>query len=327
MGNYCEIALFRGFIFSKSRRMLDDLPALAAFARIVSAGSMSAAARELELPLSVVSKRLAQLEKTVGVRLLQRTTRRQTLTEEGAQFHLRVLRILEEVEQAELLLTRSRQEVAGLLRVTAPGEFGRQHIVPIVADFQRLHPALAVQLELTDTVVNLLETGQDLAIRFGSLQDSTMIARRLAPNYRVACASPAYLAQYGAPTHPAELGQHRCILIGDQRRAEWRFQGTEGTEPVTVRVTGAIVTNDGQAAHAFAVQGAGIVVKSIWDVGDDLLQGRLQRVLPALSMPTAPLQAIFPHSQNLAPRVRAFVDYLQIRLQQAWRWEAVTLPS
>ncbi|MGO4378736.1 LysR family transcriptional regulator [Pseudoduganella sp. RAF19] len=301
--------------------MLDDLPALAAFARIVSAGSMSAAARELDVPLSVVSKRLAQLEKAVGVRLLQRTTRRQTLTEEGAQFHVRVLRILEEVEQAELLLTRSRQEVAGLLRVTAPGEFGRQHIVPIVADFQRLHPALAVQLELTDAVVNLLETGQDLAIRFGSLQDSTMIARRLAPNYRVACASPAYLAQYGAPTHPAELGQHRCILIGDQRRAEWRFQGTE---PVTVRVNGAIVTNDGQAAHEFALQGAGIVVKSIWDVGDDLLQRRLQRVLPAHTMPTAPLQAIFPHSQNMAPRVRAFVDYLQVRLQQAWRWDAAT---
>jgi len=301
--------------------MLDDLPALAAFARIVSAGSMSAAARELDVPLSVVSKRLAQLEKAVGVRLLQRTTRRQTLTEEGAQFHVRVLRILEEVEQAELLLTRSRQEVAGLLRVTAPGEFGRQHIVPIVADFQRLHPALAVQLELTDAVVNLLETGQDLAVRFGSLQDSTMIARRLAPNYRVACASPAYLAQYGAPTHPAELGQHRCILIGDQRRAEWRFQGTE---PVTVRVNGAIVTNDGQAAHEFALQGAGIVVKSIWDIGDDLLQRRLQRVLPAHTMPTAPLQAIFPHSQNMAPRVRAFVDYLQVRLQQAWRWDAAT---
>jgi len=299
--------------------MIDDLPALAAFARIVSAGSMSAAARELDVPLSVVSKRLAQLEKAVGIRLLQRTTRRQTLTEEGAQFHARVLRILEEVEQAEMLVTRSRQEVAGLLRVTAPGEFGRQHLVPIVADFQRQHPALAVQLELTDTVVNLLETGQDLAIRFGSLQDSTMIARRLAPNYRVACASPAYLAQYGAPTHPAELAQHRCILIGDQRRAEWRFQGTE---PVTVRVNGAIVTNDGQAAHEFALQGAGIVVKSIWDVGDDLLQRRLIRVLPAHSMPTAPLQAIFPHSQNMAPRVRAFIDYLQVRLQDAWRWQS-----
>jgi len=293
--------------------MLNDLPALAAFARIVSTGSMSAAARELDLPLSVVSKRLAQLEKAVGVRLLQRTTRRQALTEEGAQFHAHVLRILEEVEQAESLLTRSRQEVAGVLRLTAPGEFGRKHLVPIVADFQRQHPALTVQLELTDAVVDLLETGQDLAIRFGSLPDSSLVACRLAPNYRVACAAPSYLAQYGAPSHPAELSQHRCILIGDQRRAEWRF---EGDEPVTVRVNGAIVTNDGQAAREFALQGAGIVVKSIWDVGDDLQHHRLQRILPAHTMPSAPLQAIYPHSQNLALRVRAFVDFLQARLQQ-----------
>lgn len=298
--------------------MIDDLPALTAFARIVSAGSMSAAARELDLPLSVISKRMAQLEKSIGVRLLQRTTRRQALTEEGALFHARVLRILDEIEQAESLLSHSRREVSGLLRVTAPGEFGRQHIVPIVADFQRQHPQLAIQLDLSDAVFNLLESGHDLAIRFGSLEDSTLVARRLAPNYRVACAAPAYLAQHGTPMHPSELTQHRCILIGDQRRAEWRFQGEE---QVTVRVNGALITNDGQAAHALALQAAGIVVKSIWDVGDDILAGRLQRVLPAHSMPTAPLQAIFPHSQNLAPRVRVFIDYLQARLQQAWRWD------
>jgi DNA-binding transcriptional LysR family regulator len=301
--------------------MIDDLPALAAFARIVSAGSMSAAARELDLPLSVVSKRMAQLEKSIGVRLLQRTTRRQALTEDGALFHARVLRILEEVEQAESMLTHSRSDVSGLLRVTAPGEFGRQHIVPIVADFQRQHPQLTVQLDLSDAVLNLLESGHDMAVRFGNVENSTTIARRLAPNYRVACAAPAYLAQYGTPSHPAELSGHRCILIGDQRRADWRF----GEEKVAVRVTGALITNDGQAAHALALQGAGIVVKSIWDVGDDILAGRLQRVLPAHSMPTAPLQAIFPHNRNMAPRVRAFVDYLQVRLQQAWRWDQSAL--
>ena len=298
--------------------MIDDLPALTAFARIVSAGSMSAAARELDLPLSVISKRMALLEKSLGVRLLQRTTRRQALTEEGALLHARVLRILDEIEQAEAALSHSRREVSGLLRVTAPGEFGRQHIVPIVADFQRQHPQLAIQLDLSDTVLDLLESGHDLAIRFGSLADSSLVARRLAPNYRVACAAPAYLAQYGTPRHPAELTQHRCILIGEQRRAEWHFHGEE---QVAVRVTGALVTNDGQAAHALALQAAGIVVKSIWDVGDDILAGRLQRVLPAHSMPTAPLHAIFPHSQNLAPRVRLFIDYLAARLQQAWRWD------
>ncbi len=300
--------------------MLDDLPALRAFAQIVAAGSMSAAARELELPLSVVSKRLAQLEKSVGLRLLQRTTRRQTLTIDGAMFHARVLRILEEVEQAESLLAHSRREVEGLLRLSAPAELGRQYIVPIVADFQCRHPGLQVQIELTDSVVDLLETGQDMAIRFGRVTDPNQVVRRLAPNFRVLCAAPSYLQQHGTPAHPAELTGHRCIVIGDARRAEWRF---EGEEAVSVRVAATFFTNDGQAAHALALQGAGLVVKSIWDVGDDLLAGRLQRLLPHYSMPAAPLQAILPHGRNLPLRVRLFLDYLQGRLTAAWRWDEV----
>jgi len=274
----------------------------------------------MDLPLSVVSKRLAQLEKSVGVRLIQRTTRRQTLTEEGALFHARVVRILDEIEQAEELLSQRRQEVSGLLRVTAPGQLGRQKIAPLIADFQRLHPQLTVQLELTDAVVDLVESGFDLAIRFGSLADSSLIARTLAPNFRVLCASPAYLQAHGTPKHPDELTSHRCILIGDQRRAEWRF---EGDESIAVRVDAAIVTNDGEAAHLFALADAGIAVKSIWDVGDDILAGKLRRVLPQHSMSAAPLHAIYQHSQHLAPRVRAFVDYLRERLAQAWRWETL----
>ncbi|MBP0590081.1 LysR family transcriptional regulator [Paraburkholderia sp. LEh10] len=297
---------------------IDSLPALIAFSHVVSAGSLSAAAREMDLPLSVVSKRLAQLEKSVGVRLIQRTTRRQTLTEEGALFHARVVRILDEIEQAEELLSQRRHEVSGLLRVTAPGQLGRQKIAPLIADFQRLHPQLAVQLELTDTVIDLVEGGLDLAIRFGSLADSSLIARTLAPNFRVLCASPAYLKAHGVPKHPHDLTSHRCILIGDQRRAEWRF---EGDESIAVRVDGAIVTNDGEAAHLLALADAGIAVKSIWDVGDDILSGRLRRVLPQHSMSAAPLHAIYPHSQHLAPRVRAFVDFLRERLAQAWRWD------
>ncbi len=300
--------------------MLDDLPALRAFAYIVAAGSMSAAARELELPLSVVSKRLAQLEKSIGLRLLQRTTRRRVLTADGALFHARVLRILEEVGQAESLLAHSRHEVDGLLRLSAPAELGRQHIVPIVADFQRQHPGLQVQLELTDTVVNLLETGLDMAVRFGSVEDPSLVVRRLATNYRVLCAAPSYLELHGIPASPAELTGHRCIVIGEARRVDWRFEG-EQTE--SVRVAATFLTNDGQAAHALALQGSGLVVKSIWDVGDDLLAGRLQRLLPRYSMPAAPLQAILPHGRNLPLRVRLFLDYLQVRLTAAWRWDAV----
>lgn len=297
--------------------MIDDLPALVAFAEVVSGGSLSAAARTLDVPLSVVSKRLAQLEKSLGVRLIQRTTRRQSLTEEGALFHARVVRILDEVQQAEALLSARRDDVSGLLRVTAPGQIGRQRIAPIVVEFQREHPDLAVQLDLSDAVVDLVESGHDLAIRFGSLADSSLVARTLAPSFRVLCASPAYLAQHGVPAQPSDLTRHRCILIGQQRRGEWRFDDHEQT---TVHVTGTFITNDGEAAHKLALEGAGIAVKSIWDVGDDILEGRLCRVLPTHSISAAPLHAIYPHAQHLAPRVRRFVDFLKQRLIESWRW-------
>ena len=297
--------------------MLDDLPALATFDRIVSAGSLSAAARELDLSLAVVSKRLAQLESGLGVRLLQRTTRRQALTEEGTLFHAQVVRILAEVQQAEALITQRRGAVSGLLRVTAPAQFGRQWVAPLAALFHAQHKQLAVQLELSDAVANLLDSGFDLAIRFGSLADSSLIARELAPNYRVLCASPDYLARKGAPRAPADLVHHCCILIGSQPRAEWRFVGAEEN---IVRVDGGLITNDGSATHAWALGGAGIALKSIWDVGDDLAAGRLVRVLPEHTVAAAPLHAIYPHKQHLAPRVRLFVEFLRERLQQAWRW-------
>jgi DNA-binding transcriptional LysR family regulator len=298
--------------------MIDNLPNLIAFAHVVSAGSLSAAARELDLSLAVVSKRLAQLESSLGVRLIQRTTRRQTLTEEGVLFHKQVLRILAEVEQAEALMSRRREAVSGLLRVSAPGALGRQRIAPIIAAFQQQHPQLTVQLELTDVVIDLLESGVDMAVRFGSLSDSSMIARPLAPNYRVLCAAPAYIEKYGEPGHPDDLTRHRCILIGDQPRAEWRFGGSDS---IAVRVTGTLISNDGGATHAWVLSGAGIALKSIWDVGDDITAGRLRRILPAYSMPAAPLHAIYPHSRHLAPRVRAFVEYLGANLRQAWRWD------
>jgi len=297
--------------------LANNFPALVAFARIVSAGSLSAAARELDVPVSVVSKRLSLLEASLGTRLLQRTTRRQTLTEEGRLFHARVLRILDEVEQAEALLAQRRDGVHGLLRITAPGEFGRRWLAPVAAAFQALHPQVTIQLELLDAVVDLLDSGHDLGIRYGALADSSLVARALAPNYRVLCASPAYLQRHGEPRTPAELAGHRCIVIGDQRRTDWKFDG-DGTAPV--RVDAAFLTNDGGVAQQLALAGSGIALKSIWDVGDDLAAGRLRRVLPHHAMAAAPLHAVYPHQRNLAPRVRVFVDYLKEELQAAWRW-------
>ncbi|KUZ02526.1 LysR family transcriptional regulator [Burkholderia territorii] len=300
--------------------LIDDLPALETFARIVSAGSLSAAARELDLSLSVVSKRLAHLESRLGVRLLHRTTRQQTLTDDGAQFHAQVLRILAEIDRAETLMSDRRGTVGGVLRVTAPGELGRLRIAPLVAAFQRRHPELTVHLMLTDTIVDLLAHDIDVAVRIGSLADSTMIARELAPNHRVLCASSGYLAVHGQPTHPAELRAHRCIVMGDQPRTEWRFDGAQGA--VTVEVTAALLTNDGGAARTLALEGAGIALKSIWDVGADLQAGRLVRVLPAFAAPAAPLHAVYPGGRHVPLRVRTFVDYLRDQLRDTWRGSA-----
>ncbi|UJB21047.1 MULTISPECIES: LysR family transcriptional regulator [Lysobacter] len=299
--------------------MIDNLPNLLAFDRIVRAGSLSAAARELDLSLAVVSKRLTQLESALGVRLLQRTTRRQTLTEEGRLLHAQVVRILAEVEAAEALMSQQRASIGGLLRITAPHDLGRRWIAPILADFQRQHPQLRVHLQLSDALIDLVGEGLDLAVRFGSLADSSLIARPLAPNHRVVCAAPAYLREHGEPAHPADLIRHRCIVIGDSPSAEWRFIGDE---PVSVRIDAELVSNDGGVVLAWALAGAGIALKSIWDVGDDLAAGRLRRVLPDYAVAAAPLHAIYPHSAHLAPRVRAFVDYLRERLQAAWRWES-----
>lgn len=297
--------------------MIDSLPNLLAFDRIVTAGSLSAAARELDLSLAVISKRLVQLEASLGVRLLQRTTRRQTLTEEGRLFHAQVVRILAEVEAAESLMSQQRGRITGVLRVTAPHDLGRRWIAPILADFQRLHPQLRVQLQLSDALIDLVGEGLDLAVRFGSLADSSLIASPLAPNHRVLCAAPSYLREHGEPAHPADLLRHRCILIGDAPSAEWRFIGAE---PVNVRVEGELISNDGGVVLAWALAGAGIALKSIWDVGDDLAAGRLIRLLPDHAVAAAPLHAIYPHSGHLAPRVRKFVDYLRERLSEAWRW-------
>ncbi|AHI73947.1 LysR family transcriptional regulator [Burkholderia thailandensis] len=298
--------------------LIDDLPALATFARIVAAGSLSGAARELDLSLSVVSKRLAQLEARLGVRLLQRTTRQQTLTDEGALFHAQVVRILAEIEQAESLMRERRGSVSGVLRITAPGELGRLRIAPIVAAFRRQYPQVTVQMQLTDAVVDLIAHDVDVAVRIGMLADSSLIARELAPNYRVLCASPAYLAEHGAPERPADLLAHRCIVMGEQPRVEWRF---DGPQPVAVEVSAALLTNDGGAARALALEGAGIALKSIWDVGPDIAAGRLRRVLPECASSAAPLHAVYPSGRHLALRVRTFVDYLGVELRRAWCWD------
>ncbi|VVD68282.1 LysR family transcriptional regulator [Pandoraea morbifera] len=300
--------------------MIDHTLDLALFDRIVATGSLSAAAREMGLSLAVVSKRLGLLEQRLGVRLLNRTTRKQALTEEGQVFHTCCRRILAEIAEAERLMTQQSDTVGGVLRISAPRAFGRRQLAPLLVAFRERHPDLKVHLSLSDLWVDLVAHGIDVAIRVGTLPDSSLVAQELAPNYRVLIASPDYLARRGTPRDAGDLQQHDCILFGNSPHGDWRFIWQSETVRVQVRDT--YVVDDGDTAHELALHGAGIVQKSIWDVGDDIEAGRLVRVLPELTIPASPLHAVYPHSQHLAPRTRAFVDFMRDRLRAAWRWPA-----
>lgn len=305
--------------------MIDNLQDLRIFDRTVVNGSMSAAARELGLSLAVVSKRLAALEKRLGLRLLQRTTRSQSLTPEGQDFHLRCVRILAEVGDTEAFVAARRDTVSGMLSITAPRIFGRQYVVPLVTAFQAQHPALLVRLLFSDEIVDLVDQQIDLAFRFGVLLDSNLSARFISPHYQVLCAAPAYIARYGVPASLAALAEHACIVYGARPSAHWLFQ-VDGA-PVAIKVRGSYIANDGATALELALCGAGIIYKSIWDVGAYLDAGQLVRVLPTVRVPSEPLHAVFGHAKQLAPRVRQFLDFALPRLRSSWHWELSSAPE
>ncbi|WP_395847027.1 LysR family transcriptional regulator [Cystobacter fuscus] len=302
--------------------MIDSLLDVTVFTRVVSAGSLSAAARELGMSLAVVSKRLARLEERLGVRLVNRTTRSLNLTEEGAEFHERCVRVLGEIGEAEEKVRSLRHGASGLLKVTATAAFARRHLGRLIPRFLERYPDIRVQLDVSDSVVGLVESGYDVAIRFGALPDSGLIARRLAPNHRVVCGAPAYFASKGRPQRPADLKNHDCIAFGNPPNQDWQFEGPGG-ETTTARVAGPLVTNNGEVAHEWALEGAGLVLKSIWDVGADLEAGRLEVALPGYRVPAAPLHAIYPHTRGVAAKVKVFIDFLGGELRAAYRWDGM----
>jgi DNA-binding transcriptional LysR family regulator len=304
--------------------VLDNLQELVTFERVVGAGSMSAAARELDLSLAVVSKRVAALEERLGARLLHRTTRRQSLTPEGEVFHEHCVRILAEVAGAEASMLDQRGTMSGLLTLTATPAFGRQYLAPLVAQFQAEHPAVCVRLLLTDEVVDLVAQRVSLAFRFGMLADSSMKARRVAPNFRVLCAAPAYLQRHGTPTKLEDLAHHACIVFSESLEDQWVFRHEGRT--ATVCVKGRLSVNDGEVAQALAVDGAGLIYKSVWEIGTHLEAGRLVPVMTDHLAPSKPLQFVFPGGR-LPLRVRRFMDLALARLpvigpRLAWQSEA-----
>lgn len=290
---------------------MNPVSELAFFTQLVRVGSLAATARELNLTPPAVSKRLAQLEQRLGVRLLNRTTRSISLTAEGEIYLVNARRILEEIEEMERQVSSSRAEPKGLLRVNAPLGFGRTHVAPAIASFARRYPEVEVQLHLSDRPINLPDDAIDVAIRFGELPDSRLIARRIAANRRRLCATPAYLAAFGTPQAPKDLAQHDCIVLrqNDAAFGLWRF--SRGKQSETVKVAGRLSTNDGEVALNWALDDQGILMRAEWNLHQHLLSGRLVEVLADWETPPADIYAVYLERLNLSAKVAFFVEHLR----------------
>lgn len=289
---------------------MDTLSELEFFTLLVKMGSLAAAAREMDLTPPAVSKRLAQLEARLGVRLLNRTTRRISVTNEGEVYLNHAKRILVEVEEMEQLVTSSRAAPKGLLRVNTTLGFGRSYIAPRISAFLRQYPEVEVQLMLTDRPQSLGEGEFDVLIRFGEPPDGRMIARKIAPNRRLVCASPLYLAHNPAPETPDDLSRHNCIVLrqNDSAYGIWRF--TRGKNTTTVKVRGNLSSNDGEVVLNWALDGHGILMRAEWDIAKYLRSGRLVLLLEDYELPRADIYAVYPERHYLSAKVKVFIDFL-----------------
>lgn len=293
------------------------------FVALATAGSLSAAARNLGITTPAVSKRLAQMEARIGMPLITRTTRRMSLTPEGEVFLEHARRILGEIDDLQQLLTSAKGKPSGLLRVNATLGFGRMHVAPVIAQYSRTYPDVDVQLQLSADPPPLSEDAFDVCVRFGQPPDARIVARLLAPNRRLLCASPKYLHEYGEPQTAADLQRHNCIGIrqGSDAYGVWRLTPNKIGKPQTevLHVRGNLTTNDGEIAVSWALNGLGIVMRAEWDIERYLRSGRLVQVLPQYATPEANIYAVFPHRHQLSSRVRLFVDMLATQFAKLHR--------
>lgn len=302
--------------------MLDRIAGMEVFARVAAIGSLSGAARALNMSPTMATKHMAALEDRLGVKLLHRTTRKITLNEAGRRYLESVERILLELSEADATAAAERMEVGGTLRVNVPVSFGVREIVPLLAELADLHPALSVDLGLSDRTVDLVEEGWDVAIRIGRIKDQSLIARRIARCRMLLAASPAYLAKRSPPASVSELGSHNCLgytlssSVGPDR---WRF-GFDGS--IIVPVTGNLHANNGDALVAAALAGQGMIYQPTFLVGDEIRAGRLVSI--TLDEPLMELPGVFAiYASNRRPpaKVRAFIDFLAVKFAPAPRWD------
>ena len=299
---------------------IDDM---ALFVRVVKAGGLAAAGRQVGLSPASMTARVNALEQRYSTRLLNRTTRKISLTETGQNFYQGCLRVLAEVEGAEAVFQNDKLALSGQLRITATSDFGRQYVAPALSEFVKQNPDVTPYLHLSDGVMNLTESGFDLGIRFGNLPDSNLIVRHLADNHRVLVASPSYLKQHGIPKEPKDLEQHQCLVmerLGEPLN-EWRFRSELEFQSISIKVTPGLISNDGAIIRHWALAGAGIAYKSIWDVKHDLAAGKLLTILDEFSLgfqasdkEKIELQLVYPSRQFVPRQVTGFIDLLRSKL-------------
>lgn len=291
-----------------------DFEDMRLFVRAVTEGSLSAAGRELGLSPAAASKRLTRLETALGVRLLQRSSRRLVLTEEGSIYYERCVAIIADVDDANSAVGLRQLEVRGQLHISASVDMGRQYVGPIAAAFADQHPQLHLRVTNSDAILDLFEYGVDVAVRGGTMADSRLVSRRLTDSFRVLCASPDYLERHGHPRSVEALQQHRCLMLHRPGHGvlPWIVQSPDGPRPL--RVEAAMTCDNGDLLRTWALAGHGIAFKSAWDIFQDVRAGRLVPLKSDVFLPDAHIYAIYPSRAYLPARIRLFVDHLQQEL-------------
>lgn len=290
------------------------------FVSVAARGSLSAAAREEGIQPAVIGRRMDALEARLGVKLMVRTTRRLTLTFEGAAFLEDCQRLLNDLDDAESSVSQGGVKATGLLRVTAPAGFGRHHVAPLVESYIADNPDVSVSLDLSDRIVDIVAEGVDCAVRIGELEDSRLISIKLAETRRAVVASPRYLERHGSPLHPADLQAHRCLTLGpsSSQSRGWQFR-VEG-EPLTLRPNNVLRCNDGAVLRDWAVNGLGLAWRSMWEVSDDIADGKLVEVLAEFANTPFGIYAVYPQRRHLPLRLRVFIELLRKTYRDRSRW-------
>ncbi len=300
---------------------MDKLTSMNVFVRVAKAGSFAGGARELDISRAMATKHIMQLENSLGTRLFNRTTRSLSLTDVGASYLERCHQVLQDVEEMEAAVTHLQTEPRGVLKISAPPVIGATHITRAIVEFLKTYPDLTVDLILQSTPSDMIDEGIDIAIYLGNLDDTSMVARKLASSSMVVCGSPDYLARFGIPEKPEDLNDHSCLVNwASAPRNKWHFKSPSGNS--TIVVTGRMQANVADALRVAAVEGMGLVMLASYVVSRDIEKGKLKPVLESYTLPPLDIHAVYPHRKYLSAKVRRFLEFLQ-----EWLGPRVSMPN